>query len=375
MAREMGSMLKIGVTTAFLQNLHAGTWVYLNSLLAAYDELAEVDGNLFTVDLSAASVKGLQRIPHVTYASASGKLSKVIWPNLILPGKAAGDGFDLIHTTTHYGTFVPCKYRNVITVTDVSPLLHPETHGRMQVAYHRHILPAVLKRADAVVTISNSSKSDIVAACNIPDKKVHVVHLGVDARFSPAATSASDFANTLPERYILNIGTLEARKNLPRLLEAYAIARRKGLDRKFLIGGARGWRLSNLANIVEKYSLENDVQFLGFVDDADLPVLYGRADFFIYPSLYEGFGMPILEAMACGTPVITSNCSSMPEVAGNAALLVEPHDVNDMASKMMELAGSKDLCTGLRSAGLARAAEFTWNETARRTMAVYRMAA
>jgi glycosyltransferase involved in cell wall biosynthesis len=281
------------------------------------------------------------------------------------------DNFDVIHATTHYGTFMPCHYKNVITVTDVSPLLHPETHGRGQVMYHRHILPQVLKRADAIVTISHSSKRDIVSCCRVAEEKVHVIHLGVDGRFVPTAAGESTFARTLPKHYILNIGTLEARKNLPRLLEAYAIARGRGLSHKLLIGGARGWRLSNLAGIIEKHKLENDVVFLGFVEDADLPLLYARADFFIYPSIYEGFGMPILEAMACGTPVITSNCSSMPEVAGDAALLVDPLDVQDLAARMLDLAGSGDLRRSLREKGLERAALFSWEKTARETLAVY----
>ena len=266
---------------------------------------------------------------------------------------------------------MPCRYRNVITVTDVSPLLHPETHGRGQVMYHRFVLPLVLKRADAIVTISRSSKKDIVSCCRIDEDKVHVIHLGVDRRFVPDAAGESGFIKTLPERYILNIGTLEARKNLPRLLEAFAIARGKGLTHKLLIGGARGWRLSDLAGIVAKHKLEQDVVFLGYVEDADLPVLYGRADFFVYPSIYEGFGMPILEAMASGTPVITSNCSSMPEVAGDAALLVDPLDVNDLAAKMLDLAGSGDLRRALREKGIARAAQFSWDKTARETLAVY----
>jgi glycosyltransferase involved in cell wall biosynthesis len=253
----------------------------------------------------------------------------------------------------------------------VSPIIHPETHGRMQVAYHRHILPLVLKRADAILTISASSKKDIVSCYKIDEDKVHVIPLGVDRRFVADVSGESDFTRTLPERYILNVGTLEARKNLPRLLEAFAIARKKGLDRKLLIGGARGWRLSNLAGIVEKHSLGQDVQFLGFVEDANLPLLYRRADCFVYPSIYEGFGMPILEAMACGTPVITSNCSSMPEVAGDAALLVDPLDVEALATKMLELAADKDLHASLRARGIERAGRFSWEKTARETMAVY----
>jgi glycosyltransferase involved in cell wall biosynthesis len=364
-------MAKIGITTAFFQNLRAGTWIYTQSLLKAYDSLPRGENQIATLDFQGQQVTGLESIPHLCFPSPAGKLAKLVWPNLILPRRAAQNGFDLVHATTHYGTFLPCRYRNVITVTDVSPLLNPETHGRMQVQYHRHVLPFVLARADAVVTISESSKKDIIQCCRIAEEKVQVILLGVDARFKPGIAPDSEFIRSLPERFILNIGTLEARKNLPRLLEAYALAREKGLTHKLLIGGARGWRLSNLAGIVERYALENHVIFLGFVEDADLPALYGRADFFVYPSTYEGFGMPILEAMACGTPVITSNCSSMPEVAGDAAVLVDPLDTTDLATRMLELADSQELRESLRQRGLARAACFSWEKTARETLSVY----
>jgi glycosyltransferase involved in cell wall biosynthesis len=366
--------VKIGIVSAFFQNYRAGTWVYAQSLLKAFDDLANDENRFFTIDFLAAPVPGLRNIQHLAYPAKAISPAKIVWPNLVLPRRAARDKFDVVHATTHYGTFMPCKYRNIITVTDVSPIIYPETHGRMQVAYHRHILPLVLKRADAILTISASSKRDIVSCYRIKEDKVHVIHLGVARRFIPDVSGESDFTRTLPERYILNIGTLEARKNLPRLIEAFAIARNKGLDRKLLIGGARGWRLSNLAALVEKYALDEDVLFLGFVEDEDLPLLYGRADYFVYPSLYEGFGMPILEAMACGTPVITSNCSSMPEVAGDAALLVDPQDVHALASKMLELAADQDLRASLRARGIGRAGQFSWENTARKTMAVYERA-
>ncbi len=363
--------MKVGIVSAFFQNYRAGTWVYAFSLLKAFDELASNDNRFFTIDFFADPVAGLRNIPHLAYPARAARPAKIVWPNLVLPSRAGRDKFDVVHATTHYGTFMPCSYSNIITVTDVSPIIHPETHSRMQVAYHRHILPLVLKRADAILTISASSKKDIVSCYGIAEDKVHVIHLGVDRRFVPDAVGESGFTHTLPARYILNIGTLEGRKNLPRLLEAFAIARSKGLDRKLLIGGARGWRLSNLAGIVEKYALEKDVQFLGYVEDADLPLLYRRADYFVYPSLYEGFGMPILEAMACGVPVITSNCSSMPEVAGEAALLVDPLDVEALAAKMLELAADADLRASLRAMGIDRARQFSWENTARKTLAVY----
>ena len=363
--------MTFGIATAFFQHYKAGTWFYTLNLLRAFDALPEAAERFRTVDFLDRPVPGLRNIRHLTCPFPDTKLAKVIWPNFVLPRCAARESFGLIHAPTHYGTFMPSRYRNIITVHDVTPILFPETHGRMQVYYHRHILPHVLRKSDAVITISECSKRDIVRIYGIAESKIHVVYNGVDKRFSPDSSVDSAFAKALPERYILNIGTLEARKNLPRLLEAFSLARKKGLPHALLLGGVKGWRLSSLTGIIERLGLQDAVQFLGYVEEEDLPVLYRKAEFFVYPSLYEGFGLPILEAMGCGTPVVTSNASSMAEVAGDAALLVNPLDAEEMAVKMLQLADSRELRASLHGRGIQRAAQFSWEKTARETLAVY----
>jgi glycosyltransferase involved in cell wall biosynthesis len=362
---------KIGIATAFFQHHKAGTWFYTVNLLRCLDAMPGAAERFRTLDFLDRPVPGLNNIRHVTCPFPDHKLAKLFWPNIVLPRSAARQGLDVVHAPTHYGTFVPSRCRNVITVHDVTPILFPETHERMQVYYHRYVLPHVLRRADAIITISECSKRDIVRIYGVDEAKIHIVYNGVDGRFSPGYRRSSAFVDALPERYILNIGTLEARKNLPRLLEAYALARKQGLTHPLLIGGARGWRQSSLSQIVERLGLENAVQFLGFVEDEDLPALYARAECLIYPSLYEGFGLPVIEGMASGTPVVTSNCSSMAEVAADAALLVDPLDVADIAEKLLHVAGSAELRDTLREKGLRRAADFSWEKMARETMAVY----
>jgi len=335
------------------------------------DALAGIERRIFTVDFLGRPIANFNNIKHLTCPFPDSRLAKVIWPNTVLPLYAARARLDLVHATTHYGTFVPSRYRNVITIHDVTPLLFPETHDRMQVYYHRHILPHVLKRVDAVITISEQSKQDILRCYGICESKVHVIYHGVDGRFSPEASTDTEFIRGLPSRYILNIGTIEARKNITRLIEAFALAREKGLPQTLLIGGVKGWRISDIEGIVERYALEGAVQFLGYVEENDIPPLYAKADFFIYPSIYEGFGLPILEAMASGTPVITSNRSSMLEVAGDAALFINPLDTAELAGKMLELAESADLRADLRCRGINWAARFSWEKTARETLAIY----
>jgi glycosyltransferase involved in cell wall biosynthesis len=171
--------------------------------------------------------------------------------------------------------------------------------------------------------------------------------------------------------YILNVGTLEPRKNLAGLLQAFARARRKGLPHSLVVVGANGWGNSSVERLVDELGIREHVHVSGFVDDQTLPRLYAAADFFVYPSLYEGFGLPVLEAMACGAPVITSNVSSMPEVAGGAALLVDPRSTDELCDAMLRLAGDGQLRSLLRVKGKERAGQFSWERTAEQTWQIY----
>jgi glycosyltransferase involved in cell wall biosynthesis len=364
----MKSGLKIGIVTAFLGNLRAGTWTYSWNLLKRLKEQTEITA----IDREQRLLPGLEEIALKAYPGGGNMLAKLIWPNFTLPDKAAADRFDLVHCTTPYGTFRKTKYKKIITICDVTPLLFPETHGRMNVWHHRFVLPAILKQADHIITISESSKKDIMRCFKVPEEKITVTLLAADKSFQPAPTviPTDDIAN-LPRPYILNVGTLEPRKNLEGLLRAFATARRKGVSHSLVITGARGWGRSPLAGLIQELALDDAVIFTGFVDDTDLPHLYAGADFFVYPSLYEGFGLPILEAMSCGTPVITSNVSSMPEVAGKAALLVDPRSQAELASAISRLAGDPDLRETMSHLGIKHAAQFSWCKTVHETLAVY----
>jgi glycosyltransferase involved in cell wall biosynthesis len=171
--------------------------------------------------------------------------------------------------------------------------------------------------------------------------------------------------------YVLYVGALTARKNVPRLLQAYARLRTWSTTWSLVIAGARNCKSAPIFRAVQELGLQEHVHFTAFVADEDLPALYNGADLFAFPSLYEGFGLPVMEAMACGTPVVTANTSSLPEVAGNAALLVDPYDVRAIAGAMRRVLEDGDLAQELRERGLARAAQFSWERTARATVTVY----
>jgi glycosyltransferase involved in cell wall biosynthesis len=367
--KSMRGEMKIGISTAFLGNLRAGTWTYTYQLLKELSAL----GGVCALDREERELPGLEGIPRRVFPGGPKALAKFFWPNFVLPRGAAAAGLDLVHCTTPYGTFAPSRYPNVITICDVTPLIYPGTHGRMNVWHHRYLLPGILKRAAAIVTISESSRRDIVRIFGVPEEKVTVTYLAADSRYrpEPEGTPGEEVAR-LPRPYLLNVGTLEPRKNLDGLLRAFALARHRGIPHKLVVTGARGWGKSRLAALVQELDLGESVIFTGFVEDHDLPHLYAGADFFVYPSLYEGFGLPPLEAMACGVPVITSNVSSLPEVTGDAALLIDPASDGELADAMVRLAGDAGLRDDLRARGLVRAGLFSWQKAAQETLEVYR---
>jgi glycosyltransferase involved in cell wall biosynthesis len=328
-------------------------------------------GGVVRIDLEERELAGLEGVPPLVFPGG-GRLAKLTWPNLQLPQGAERAGLDLVHVTTPYGCFRSTRFKKIITVCDVTPLLFPETHGRMQVWHHRLALPPILRAADRIITISEASRRDIVRCCNVPEEKVSVTLLAA----SLPALPAGELSRTAPITgiagpYILNVGTLEPRKNLSGLLEAFAAACRRGLPHSLVIAGAGGWGRASIPALAQRLGVGDRVHVAGFIDDRDLPGLYAGADFFVYPSLYEGFGLPVLEAMVCGAPVITSNVSSLPEVAGDAALLVDPRSSTELGEAMLRLAGDAGLRQELRARGRVRAAQFSWERTADETWGIY----
>ena len=227
---------------------------------------------------------------------------------------------------------------------------------------------------------SENTRRDLIELLNVAPEKISVVPAGIEPRFQPvrdAAVLADVRARyKLPEWFILMVGTIEPRKNLSRLITAYGQLRRQtGLPHTLVIAGKEGWLFQGIYEQVTREGLTEHVLFPGFVADADLPALYTLADVLAFPSLYEGFGLPPLEAMACGTPVVTSNNSSLPEAVGSAALLVNAEDTDGLTEALARVLGDAELRGRLTELGQAQAARFTWPEAARRLLEAYRLTA
>lgn len=284
---------------------------------------------------------------------------------------------DLFHMSDVFNFQIP-GVKSVTTIHDLTALLFPEYHTSETIALQAEKLLFAREQADGIIADSQSTKQDLVRLLSIPPERIEVVPIGVDPGFRPLATAVVEpilsFYQLEPGGFFLYVGTIEPRKNLVRLVEAYAQIR-PGLAPpvpRLVLAGGLGWKAEPVLARIEELGLTADVKLLGSIPYAELPSLYNGALLFVFPSLYEGFGLPPLEAMACGTPVITSNVSSLPEVVGEAGLLVDPTRTAELAEAMRRLATDAELRAVLRERGLSQAAQFTWDRAAVETLAVYR---
>ena len=272
---------------------------------------------------------------------------------------------------------LPETTRKVLTIYDLVWRRYPQSmswHNRM---LSRAFAQRSVSRADMIVTISESTKQDLESELHVPAEKIKVVRLGVDAHFRPyeQAVAARHVAQKYgsSENYILSVGTIEPRKNLKILIEAIGILKGQGkLAHQLVVAGAKGWGKSQIAESILKWKLtESDVKFLGFIPEKDLPLLYSGAAVFVFPSVYEGFGLPLVEAMACGTPVVASNASSIPEVVGEAGILVDAHRPAEFAEAISQLRTNPVLRAAITEKGFQRVKQFSWAAAAKDVLSIF----
>ncbi len=274
---------------------------------------------------------------------------------------------------------VPC--RSVVTIHDCIHLMFPEyLSNRFAPAYARASIMMAARRATRVMTVSESSKRDILRFVNIPADKIDVIYNAYDERFS-LEPKEEDVARVreryqLHGQFVLYAGNVKPHKNIERLIQAFHLLRSRGMEHlKLVLIGDEISRYAALRRSVHQHQLHKYVRFLGYLPQETLAIMYRLAGVFVFPSLYEGFGLPPLEAMASGAPVVTSNVSSLPEVAGDAAVLVDPYDPEAIADAIHRVLTSEQLRCELRRKGLARAGQFSWEDSARRVRAIYDLAA
>jgi len=306
--------------------------------------------------------------------STSRAAVRVAWEQLVQPWVLRQIGADLVHGPVFVGPLLAhCPV--VVTIHDLSFIRCPDLSRPANRLYRTVLTRLSAQRARRLIAVSAHAAAESTRLLGVPRERVDVIYHGVDPVFRPLPVdevAAFRRDRGLPERFVFFVGTLEPRKNLVRLVEAFARIR-DGRVRLVLAGG-KGWLYDDLFAKVEALELDEEVVFPGYVMNDELSLWYNAATVFSYPSVYEGFGLPVLEAQACGTPVLTSNTSSLPEAAGDGALMVDPYDVEELAAGLDRLLTDEPLRHELRERGLAHARQFSWPRTARETACVYRRA-
>ncbi len=284
-------------------------------------------------------------------------------------------GIDLFHATDYTLPYFS-RLRSVFTLYDFSFQFYPETHTLLNRWFLTLMIPRFLRAADRLIAISECTKRDAIKIYGLNATKIKVIYGGVNPRFRPAnpeVVRAVRAKYNLPDHFILYVGTVEPRKNLTTLLEAYIAVRERitQFPLSLVIVGKKGWLYTSFFHRLRELGLEKQVLLTGYVPDEDLPSIYSAADLFAFPSLYEGFGLPVLEAMACGTPVIASNRSSLPEVVGGAGILIDPLDVSGWVEAMERLLVDPEKRREMSEKGLQQAMKFSWEKAAAMTLEVY----
>lgn len=360
-----------------------GVGYYVSNLVRALS-LLPIEGTIQAFYFSRAKGLGLSggRVVEKGVRFPPGRIVQLLWKRFAFPKV---DTFVADADVFHFPNFVARPVRAakvVVTIPDLSFMRFPQFTEPKNLSFLNRHVPQSVERAEKVIAISEFTRREIAELFPWAREKLAVTHLGVSESFcprnDPEGTGNARQKYGLPAQYILFVGTLEPRKNLITLLDAYRIFRsrsRRHDDIRLVVAGIKGWLFEETMNRIHEMPPEMAPIVTGYVDDADLPYLYSAAKMAVVPSFYEGFGLPCLEAMACGTPLICSNTSSMPEVVGDAALMVSPNEPEEMAEAMVRLATNEQLAEELVCEGRERAAEFTWQRCAEQTYRVYESAA
>ncbi len=355
----------------------AGLGRYAASLAYALAPILSGElGIFYNRERGITPLPGLMRLPTHTVSLGYKTWRMVVWLGHLarLSFRRLLPDATLFHATEHL--LMPLgDLPTVLTVHDVVFHHLPDCHRPLNRWYLRRTMPLYCRRATHIIAVSETTRRDLIRLYNLPEEKITVVYEAAHRRFRPQSPEMIEVARVryhLPETYLLYVGTIEPRKNLTRLLRVWTKLYQAGEAPPLVIVGARGWLADDFFAALEQCPVRHAVHLTGYVNEALLPAVYAAATAFIFPSLYEGFGLPPLEAMACGTPVACSNTSSLPEVVGEAALTFDPTDEEAMADAIRRLIGDDELRAELRERGRKQAARFTWKRTAHQTLAVYR---
>ncbi|TBO44286.1 glycosyltransferase family 4 protein [Pedobacter kyonggii] len=375
-------MKNILINGLLLKSEHSGVQYSIEYLVEA---LSSLESNCHKIEvllstkyegtiLESKSL-GIKRVDISTF----GRYSRIYLENFMLPSYLHKNKFHLYHSP---GYVLPLflKTNSIITIHDLIALDYPDLCQNETAIYYNLLLAKSINSARKIIAVSNTVKKDIINKFpKINEDKIHVIYPGIDSRFSRVTDQifldSVIFKLKLPDRFLLFVGNLEPKKNIDAIIKAYDELKKQTLTRhKLVIVGKPGWKYASIFNLVKSRNLQNDVLFLGYIDDAYLPAIYSLADMLIFPSFYEGFGIPVIEAMACGCPVIISNKGALPEISGGICLQVDPFSISEILNAIRILMQDSEQRELISNKGLKWAERYTWQTAADKTFQVYKEA-
>lgn len=344
--------------------------------------LAQIDtSTAYRLFVAGASSQSLSEPPGSNFAWCSTRISATwlarLWhrARIPLPVTVWTGPVKLYHATNFVLPPVPQNVKTILTIHDVSYVRVPEAASPRLKVYLDRMVPDSIRRADHVIADSAATKADLIELYNTPPEKISVLLSSVDPRFSPDSSGDSltirNKYHIEDTDYLFAIGTVQPRKNYSRIIHALKVLRQQGYELSLVIAGGKGWLEDEMYQTLDETEMQQHVKLIGFADDEDLPALYREAACVVFPSLYEGFGFPVLESMACGTPVITSNVSSLPEVAGDAALMVDPLDTSALIEAIRRVLDDEHLRQTMIKCGLEQVKRFTPQRTGEALHRIY----
>jgi glycosyltransferase involved in cell wall biosynthesis len=364
--------MRIGIDARSLGQKGLGVGRYLSNLLKHYPELDRSNEYLLylkegkpSAALSGFSSKTIS-LPLLNYNFA--------WLNLRLPFELVRDRIDLFHCP-FYGlpVYQPCPM--IVTIHDIIYEIHPEWFPKLRGASFRFLSRWGAKTARKIIAVSEHTKKDIIERYHVPEERIEVIYEAPDDMYKPVKDEAllrkTKLKYNITKDFLIHVGAIHKRRNIISLLKVFKRLRQGGRDLQLVLVGSIQWPFIDLKRLLVDMGLRDDVGHLGFVPDEDLVCLYNAAMIFVYPSLYEGFGLPLVEAMACGTPVAASNVSSIPEVVGDAGILFDPYNEDEIFDSIKGVLDDKNARDALVSKGLSRAKQFSWVRAAKQTIELY----
>ncbi|WP_035141291.1 glycosyltransferase family 4 protein [Flavobacterium daejeonense] len=352
-------MKKILLNGLQLGKQNSGVQYYTEYLLKALQQIKSLDFEFDILENNSINGKG------------GSSLKRIFFEFFLLKFYIKKSHVNLYHSP-HY--ILPNRFKipAIVTIHDLITLDFPDLCKYQSVFYFNFFLKKTIHNAEIIIAVSHTVKKDIIRHFDVDAHKIRVIYLGIDPIFKRTIDIHILKKYNLPEKYILFVGNIEGKKNLTSLLLAFnELINQNKIEHKLVLVGKKGWKNKSVYKTISKYNLKQYILFTGYVPKKDLPVIYSMSDLFVFPSIYEGFGIPPLEAMACGIPVIVSNQGASPEICGDACLLVNPYDTHEMAKSIEMLLNNKELRQNKINLGLERVKQFNWEKTAKETLKVY----